>query len=293
MLEHPVDDWVIDRDVLVYPLLEAQLDGAEQPPDQPYRLLDITVGLGVVRSRVFLTQLLKVFALDLRQLKDSSYQLLYRWFAVGLHDDACVAEPPHDLDHHLGDDVVLVSALAGDHETVNGLGTRASHRDALHELPPAPGLVDFALAFVDLLAPLHSTFRDEEVVEADDGNTRSCGFLVEKSTSAAEYAPLAPRPVGDMCAPVFLYLTMCRLTWVSCCAHGLDLLLLDSNLSLCADIVLCRCHQPVHSPAPVGRGAAQSAFEARAYRSILGGRRRQAHASRPRRPKADISISAR
>ena len=238
MLHHPRDDRVIDGDVLVNPGLQAKFQCTKQAADHPHPYLCPAVGLGVVGSRVLLGQLVELLALHSRQFHGPSHQCLDRCFAVGLEDDARVAEPQDVLHHDVGDDAVLVRTLAWDDMAEHCLGRVAPDHKALNQLAAGPCFFQSLIALrvdrvLELLALLHAAAGDEEIIEPDDRYAGPVGLPVLKSTAASEHTPFAPQPVWQVGYPVLPYLPHGRTSRIARFRYGLDLgllLLLNFNV---------------------------------------------------------------
>ena len=109
-----------------------------------------------------------------------------------------------DVDHV----AVLVISLTRYHVREHALGFSAAQQDTLHDPTLDSVLEEVLLAFLgiwvlQLLPELESTLRDEEVVDANDGDsvllTLSCTLLAQTASHVAEFAPRSVRPV---CASV-------------------------------------------------------------------------------------------
>ena len=197
MLHHPRDDRVVDGDVLVNPGLQAKFQRTKQATDHPHPYLCPAIGLGVVGSRVLFGQLVELLALHSRQFHGPSHQCLDRCFAVGLEDDARVAEPQDVLHDHVGDDAVFVRALAGDDVAEQRLGRVTPDHKAFNQLAAGPRFLQSLVALgvdavFELLALLYPTFGDKEVVQANYWDARPVGSSVLKPTAASQDAELTP-----------------------------------------------------------------------------------------------------
>ena len=110
------------------------------------------------------------------------------------------------------------------------LAVEAPYRDALddvalgarsRELP----LADFIEPMLELLALHGAAGRYEEAIQAHKGHRRFGTRTVLVTSPAAFYAPLAPRPVGDVCAVVLLHVGCAGQSGVAGLVDGLDVVL--------------------------------------------------------------------
>ena len=123
-----------------------------------------------------------------------------------------MAHPLDGLGDEVGDVPLFVGALARDHMRHDRFCFGAPDHDALDDFAASASLVELLLAFwtrlelLELVPGLHPAARDEEVVQADDGDHRVALPAMGNSPSASEDAPLAPAPVRDVGTSVQLHL---------------------------------------------------------------------------------------
>ena len=154
VLHEPCDHRMIHGDLLIDPLLEAELYRTEEASHESDSDFSATVRHRVVRNGVFFADLLQVLDLNFRQFDGSASQSLNRWLIVGFDDDSGMAKPFNDLQNLFHDDAVLVKTFARDDVSKYRLGHVASDNKALGKFTSLSSCIDILVAHLELTPKL-------------------------------------------------------------------------------------------------------------------------------------------